>query len=87
MGQRNLPSPVTHNAGERLVEKRMQCLLNLVQIVHLHPIDQPTVDKSAYVVSADLDHHTNKATVTAIAVPSLTDGGSRFIHDHPLLGP
>jgi hypothetical protein len=26
-----------------------------------------------------------KAAVAAIAMPSLTDGGSRFIHDHPLL--
>jgi hypothetical protein len=48
---------------------------------------EATVDKSANVVGADLDRHTNKAAVAAIAMPSLTDGGSRFMHDHSILGP
>jgi hypothetical protein len=29
----------------------------------------------------------NKAAVAAIAMPSLTDGSSRFIHGHSPLGP
>jgi hypothetical protein len=78
-------SPVTHNAGERLVEKRMQCSLDLVGVVLMQTVEQATVDKSANIVGADLDRHTKKTAVAAIAMPSLTDGGSRFIHDHPLL--
>jgi hypothetical protein len=65
----------------------MQCSLDLVRVVLMHTVEQATVDKSADVVGADLDRHTNKATVAAIAMTSLTDGGSRFIHDHMLLGP
>jgi hypothetical protein len=53
----------------------------------MHTIEQATVNKSANVVGADLDRHTNKAAVAAIAMPSLTDGTSLFIHDHSLLGP
>jgi hypothetical protein len=79
-------SPVTHNAGERLVEKRLQCSLDLVRVVLMYTVEQTTVDKSANVVGADLDRHTNKAAVAAIAMPSLTDGSSRFSHDHTLLG-
>jgi hypothetical protein len=78
---------MTHNAGERLVEKRMQCSLDLVRVVLMQTVEQAAVDKSANVVGADLDRHTNKAAVAAIAMPSLTDGGSRLIHDHSLLGP
>jgi hypothetical protein len=78
---------VTHNAGERLVEKRMQCLLDLVRVVLMHTIEQATVDESANVVGADLDCHTNKAAVAAIAMPLLTDGSSRSSHDHSLFGP
>jgi hypothetical protein len=80
-------SPVTHNAGERLVEKRMQCSLDLVRVVLMYTVEQTTVDKSANVVGADLDRHIKKAAVAAIAMPSLTDGGSRFSHNHSLLGP
>jgi hypothetical protein len=47
----------------------------------------PLDDKSANVVGADLDRRTNKAAVAAIAMASLTDGGSRFNHDHSPLGP
>jgi hypothetical protein len=65
----------------------MQCSLDLVQVVLMHTIEQATVNKSANVVGADLDRHTNKAAVAAIAMPSLTDGTSLFIHDHSLLGP
>jgi hypothetical protein len=75
---------VTHNAGERLVEKPIQCSLDVVRVVSMHPIEQAPVDESANVVGADLYRHTNKAAVAAIAMPSLTDGGSRFIHDHSL---
>jgi hypothetical protein len=53
-------SPLTHNAGERLVEKRMQCSLDLVWVVLMYTVEQTTVDKSANVVSADLDRHTKK---------------------------
>jgi hypothetical protein len=80
-------SPVTHNAGERSVEKRMQCSLDLVRVILMQTVEQATVDKSANVVGADLHRHTNKAAVAAIAMPLLTDGGSRFSHDHTLLGP
>jgi hypothetical protein len=51
----------------------------------MHTVEQATVDQSANVVGADLDHHTKKAAVAAIAMPLPTDGGSRFIHDHSLL--
>jgi hypothetical protein len=51
---------VPHNAGERLVEQRMQCSLDLIRVVLMHTVEQATVDKSANVVSADLDRHTNK---------------------------
>jgi hypothetical protein len=54
-------SAVTHNAGERSVEKRMQCSLDLVRVVLMHTVEQVTVDKSANVVGADSDRHTNKA--------------------------
>jgi hypothetical protein len=63
---------VTHNAGERLVEKRMQCSLDLVRVVLMHPIERATVDKSANVVGTDLDRHTKKAAVVAIA--AVADG-------------
>jgi hypothetical protein len=33
MGQGTCASPVTHDAGERLVEKRVQCSLDLVRVV------------------------------------------------------
>jgi hypothetical protein len=78
---------VTHNAGERLVEKRMQCSLDLVRVVLMYTVEQITVDKSANVGGADLDRHTTKAAVAAIAMPLLPDGGSRFSHDHSSLGP
>jgi hypothetical protein len=78
---------VTHNAGERSVEKRMQCSLDLVRVVLMHAVEQATVDKFANVVDADLDRHTKKTAGTPIAMPLLTDGGSRFIHDHILVGP
>jgi hypothetical protein len=80
-------APVTHNASERLVEKRMQCSLDLIRVVLMDAVEQAAVDKSANVVAANLDRHTKKAAVTAIAMPSLTDGSSRFIHDHSLLRP
>ena len=37
-------SPVTHNAGERLVKKRMQCSLDLVRVVLMHTVEQATVE-------------------------------------------
>jgi hypothetical protein len=54
-------SPLTHNAGERLVEKRMQCSLDLVRVVLMYTVEQTTVDKSANVVGADLDRHTKQS--------------------------
>jgi hypothetical protein len=63
----------------------MQCSLDLVRVVLMHTVEQAAVDKSANVVGADLDRHTSKAAVAAIAMASLTDGGSRFMHDHSLL--
>jgi hypothetical protein len=86
-GQRNLR--VTRDLqtpGERLVEKRMQCSLDLVKVVLMNAVEQATVDKSANVAGTDLDRHTNKAAVAAIPMPSLTDGGGRFRH-HDLLAP
>jgi hypothetical protein len=56
--------------------------LDRFRIVHLHSIEQAAVDKSGNVVGADLDHYTSKAAVAAIVMPSLTDGGSRFMHGH-----
>jgi hypothetical protein len=73
--------------GERLIEKPKQRLLDLVKVVLMHTVEQATVDKSANVVGPDLDRYTKKAAVAAIAMPSLTDSGSRFIHDHSPLGP
>jgi hypothetical protein len=37
------------------------------------------------VTSAPISTFRNKAAVAAIAMPSLTDGGSRFSHDHSSL--
>jgi hypothetical protein len=65
----------------------MQCSLELVRVVLMHTVEQATIDKPANVVGADLDRHTSKAAVAAIATPSLADGGSRFLHDHSLLEP
>jgi hypothetical protein len=65
----------------------MQCSLDLVRVVLMQTVEQATVDKPANVVGADLDRHTKEAAVAAIAMASLTDGGSRFIHDNSLLGP
>jgi hypothetical protein len=65
----------------------MQRSLDLVRVVLMHTVEQATVDKSANVGGADLNQHSNKAAATPIAMPSLTDGGSRSSHDHSLLGP
>jgi hypothetical protein len=74
---------VTHNAGERSIEKPMRRFLDLVKVVLMYAVEQATVDKSANVGGADLDRHTKKAAVAAIAMPSLTDCRNRFRrHDH-----
>ena len=41
----------------------------------MHTVEQATV------IGADLDRHTNKAAVAAIAMPLLADGSSRFMCD------
>jgi hypothetical protein len=78
---------VTHNAGERLVEKPMQRFFDPGQGILMDAVEQATVDETQNIGGADLNGKTEKSAGTPIAMPLLTDGGSRFIHDHSLLGP
>jgi hypothetical protein len=76
---------VPHNAGERSIEKPMQCLLDVVKVVLMDAVEQATVDQAKSIGVADLNGKAEKSAGTPNAMPLPTDGSSRFSHDHSLL--
>jgi hypothetical protein len=64
---------VTYNAGERLVEKHMQCSLDLIKVVLMDAVEQAAVDQAEDVRITDLYTYNTEPAGTPIAKPPLPD--------------